>query len=268
MQLDFSHATLGRLPNRVLRLGMSASYRPGETAVRRAIDLGVGCFFLYGFDSQMVRALRDLPSSGRERLVIATGAYNLIWTRQNFRRTLEKRLRQLRTDYLDVFLYLGVMKPGDLDERALDELSSIRQDPRVRAVGMSCHDRRFAAEMSRRGALDTLMIRYNAAHRGAETEIFPSIDGQRTGVISYTATRWTALLRKSPNWAGPVPDAGLCYRFALSHPSVDVCLTAPRSERELEDNVRALERGPLNEDELRFMREFGDAVHARQKWFM
>ncbi len=268
MQVDFSHATLGRLPNRVLRLGLSASYRPGQAAVRRAIDLGVGCFFLYGFDSQMVRVLRALPASERERLVLATGAYNLVWTRQNFRRTLEKRLRQLRTDYLDVFLYLGVMKPADLDERALDELNAIRQDPRVRAVGMSCHDRKFAAEMGLRGALDTLMIRYNAAHRGAETEVFPSLDPRRTGVISYTATRWTALLRKTPNWKGPVPDASLCYRFVLSHPSVDVCLTAPRNQRELEFNLRSLERGPLDEDELRFMREFGDAVHARQQWFM
>ena len=107
--------------------------------------------------------------------MVATGAYNLIWTRQNFRRTLEKRLRQLRTDYIDVFHFLGVMKPKEFPEPLQEELQRLKEDGRVRAVAMSCHDRKFAGELAARGALDVLMIRYNAAHRGAEQDIFPHL---------------------------------------------------------------------------------------------
>jgi aryl-alcohol dehydrogenase-like predicted oxidoreductase len=114
------------------------------------------------------------------------------------------------------------------------------------------------------------MIRYNAAHRGAEQEIFPYLSLHNPGVISYTATRWTALLRRPRGWPaeGRLPSAAMCYRFVLSNPHVDVCLAAPSNPTQLEENLAALRQGPLDEEEMRFMREFGDAVHRQAKWFM
>ena len=44
----------------------------------------------------------------------------------------------------------------------------------VRRLGITTHQRPLAAEAARSGKLDLLMIRYNAAHRGAETEVFPA----------------------------------------------------------------------------------------------
>lgn len=267
---SFLHGHLGKLPAPVFRLGLSASYRPGKDTVLRAAGWGVNTFFFYGFDSHMTGALRELLKRGRERYVVVTGAYNFIWWRQDFRRTLEKRLRQLGTDYLDAFLFLGVMKPEQFPAGLCEKLQSLREDGRVKAVGISVHDRKFAGRLAAEGALDVLMVRYNAAHRGAERDVFPYVDEPGTGVISYTATRWRALLRRPKGWPrdGRVPDAGLCYRFALSHPAVDVCLTAPSDVRQLEANLKALEKGPLDEDEMRFLREFGDAVYRERKYFM
>ncbi|MFB3826142.1 MAG: aldo/keto reductase [Bryobacteraceae bacterium] len=258
----FRTATLGKLPTPVCRLGLSASYWPGKQAVFRAIDQGVNYFFMYGFDGQMTRALREVLPGRREQFVVASGAYNLIWMQQDLRRALEKRLRQLRTDYLDVFLFLGVMKPEHITPKVRDQMEELRHDPRVRAVGMSCHDRVFAGNMAAQGALDVLMIRYNAAHRGAEREIFPQLAAHRPGVVSYTATRWRKLLMRPRGWKGALPTAPQAYRFVLSNPHVDVCMTAPSNLKQLEQNLAALSAGPLPEDEMRFMREFGDTVHG------
>ena len=60
----------------------------------------------------------------------------------------------------------------------------------------------------------------------------------------------------------------MCYRFVLSNPNVDVCLTAPSNIKHLRENLAALDDGPLSEDDMQFMRKFGDAVHAQGKWFM
>jgi len=269
MPHDFLHATLGRTGLRVFRLGLSASYRPGKQAVYRAFDEGVNYFFCYGFDSHMTAALKELARKGRERLVIATGAYNLVWVHQNVRRTLEKRLRQLGTDYIDVFHFLGVMKPHQFTARAREGLEALRAEGKVRAIAISCHDRKFLGELAA-GSLDVLMLRYNAAHRGAEQDIFPHLEPHRPGVVSYTATRWTYLLRRPRDWSkdGRVPTAGDCYRFVLSNPNVDVCLTAPSNVKQLEENLAAVRLGPLSEDEMRFMREFGDAVYRQHKYFM
>ena len=137
-------------------------------------------------------------------------------------------------------------------------------------MSISCHGRKFAGQLAAEGALDCLIMRYNAAHRGAESDIFPNLAAHDPGVVSYTATRWTYLLRRTKWWPkdAPVPTAGQCYRFVLSNPHVDVCLTAPRSEKQLVENLAAVRQGPLPEDEMAFIRAFGDAVHRNAGWFM
>jgi aryl-alcohol dehydrogenase-like predicted oxidoreductase len=261
---EFLHSTLGRNGPPVFRLGLSASYRPGRQTVYRALDEGLNYFFFFGFDSHMTSVLREITPRDREHYVIACGAYNYIWWRQNFRRALEKRLRQLRTDYIDVFHFLGVMRGKEFPPQLQDELQALKEDGRVRAVSMSTHDRRFAGSLAAEGKLDAMMIRYNAAHRGAEQEIFPYLEPHRPGIVSFTATRWRFLTRRPRRWSktAPVPTAGECYRFVLSNPNVNVCLTAPTSLGQFEANLKAVRQGALDTDHHQYMCRFGDAVHA------
>jgi aryl-alcohol dehydrogenase-like predicted oxidoreductase len=270
MPTDFLHTTLGRTGWPVHRLGFSASYRPGRETVNHALDQGINFFFGFGIDSHLVAPLREVFRKRREGIILATGAYNYIWWHSNIRKDLEKRLRQFGTDYIDLFIFMGVMKPGEFPPDVLSEMQKLRQEGKVKAIAISTHDRRFAGELARKGDLDVLMIRYNAAHPGAEQEIFPHVGVHNTGVVAYTATRWTALLRRPRGWpaGGRVPTPGMAYRFVLSNPAVHVCLTAPRSVKELQENIDAVKRGPLSTEEMTFMREFGEAVHNQRKWFM
>ena len=267
---DFLRTPLGKLGTPVFRLGLSASYRPGRRAVFKALDEGIDYFFYFGFDTQMTGALRDSIGGRGERVVLATGGYNWILWRSNLRRTLEQRLRQMRTDYIDVFHFLGVTRRRDWNAQVRDELLALRERGLVRAAGISTHDRGLAAELVRDGTLDAVMIRYNAAHRGAESDFFPALAASNPAVVSFTATRWTTLLRRPRGYpaAGRIPTAGMCYRFALSHPGVQVCLTAPTSVRQLETNLAEVRRGPLDEEEMAFMRQFGDTVYRQYKYFM
>jgi aryl-alcohol dehydrogenase-like predicted oxidoreductase len=267
---DFLHSVLDRTGWPVHRIGLSASYRPSVDIVGAALDMGVNFFFGFGIDSRMIRGLRAVFPSQRDKVIVATGAYNLIIGSTNLRRTLEKRLRQLKTDYIDVFMFLGVMKPKEFPDRIRDELMRLRDEGKVRAIGISTHDRKLAGIVADRGELDLLMIRYNAAHRGAEKDIFPHCSCHNPALVAYTATRWTALLRRPKGWPEnrPIPTPSMAYRFVLNNPSVHVCLMAPRSRKEFEANFKAVADGPLSEDELKFMKEFGDVVHAQREWFM
>jgi hypothetical protein len=107
------------------------------------------------------------------------------------------------------------------------------------------------------------MIRYNAAHPGAERDIFPHLPEGRHTVVSYTATCWRYLLRRPRGWQGPMPTAGDCYRFCLSSPHVDVTLTGPASLEQLRENLAALEKGPLSSEEMTMFRELGPLIKAR-----
>ncbi|HEY0094936.1 MAG TPA: hypothetical protein VGB96_11445, partial [Archangium sp.] len=119
-----------------------------------------------------------------------------------------------------------------------------------------------AGKLAEDSPLDALMIRYNAAHPGAERDIFPHLDKRKPALVAYTATDWRRLLKRPRGWEGRVPTAGDCYRFCLSNPHVDVVLTGPASLAQLEENLAALERGPLSSEELEWMRRFGQAVHG------
>lgn len=61
---DFATATFGPDGKRVLRLGLSATYRPGLQALRRALDAGVNFLFCFGLDRQMIELIRGIPRHG------------------------------------------------------------------------------------------------------------------------------------------------------------------------------------------------------------
>jgi len=270
MNRDHIHTLLGNTGLTVHRLGLSGTYWPGKKTIYKALDEGLNFFFCFGIDKQMIAVLRDVLKKDREKYIVATGAYNLLLGHPNPERTLEKRLRQLRTDYIDIFLFLGVTKEKHFPEKTTEELCRLRETDKVRTVGISTHHRKFAGKLAAQGALDVIMMRYNAAHRGAEEDIFPHLEHHKPGIVSYTATRWRRLLRRPRNWPKdmPVPSAGMCYRFVLSNPHVHVCMTAPSNIRQLRENLAAVNKGPLSVEELDFMRDFGDAVYQSAKWFM
>lgn len=212
-------------------------------------------------NAALTRALKDEVRRGRERLVIATGPV-LGYFRGSLRRRAEKALRLLGTDYLDVFqlFWLGTMSA--FTRGTAEELVSLREEGKVRAVGVSIHDRPRAARLAEDSPLDLLMIRYNAAHPGAEREIFPRLERRRPAIVAYTATSWRKLLRAPRGWKGPAATAGDCYRFCLTSPHVDVVLSASGSADRLRENLESVGKGPLSAGEMDFMRQLGRAVHG------
>jgi aryl-alcohol dehydrogenase-like predicted oxidoreductase len=111
--------------------------------------------------------------------------------------------------------------------------------------------------------LDCVMVRYNAAHRGAEREVFPVTTARGLPVIAYTALRWGALLRPTPDDPPGfvVPRAPDWYRFVLAVPEVTVVLASPDNEDELREDLTVLSdtRG-LSFEEYEALKAHGDRV--------
>lgn len=268
---DFLTSCFGRSSKPVFRLGLAATYRPGKEAVHAALDAGINYLFYFGFDGQMTSALREALRGGRrERFLLATGGYNFLLWRSNLRRVIEARLRQLGTEYIDVFHYLGALSEKDWTPGIAEELEAIRRSGLVRAVSVSTHSFALARKLATTGAVDALMVRYNASHRQAETELFPHLGPGSPSIVSFTATRWSWLTRRPAGYPPdqPVPSAGMCYRFVLSNPQVRVCLCAPANRRQLDQDLAELSKGPLEEDEMEFMRRFGDLVERQHRFFL
>jgi len=61
------------------------------------------------------------------------------------------------------------------------------------------------------------------------------------------------------------PSAADCYRFALSHPAVDVCMMGARTTEQMRENLKALELGPLSEAERARLRRIGDHLYGKPR---
>ena len=121
-----------------------------------------------------------------------------------------------------------------------------------RFLAISGHNRPLFPKLAEKGIYDIFHIRYNAAHRGAEDEIFPHLPVEdRPGIVTYTATRWGKLLKpkKMPPGESP-PAASDCYRFVITNPNVDVCMCGPGNDNEMKEALRTLDLGPMNPEAL------------------
>jgi aryl-alcohol dehydrogenase-like predicted oxidoreductase len=177
------------------------------------------------------------------------------------RGSLERALRELKTDYTDLLLLGWWNEPPP--RKIVEAAQALKTAGLVRGILISCHHRPTFGSYIDNAAYDGIMLRYNAAHPGAESDVFPHLVRRRPGVVAYTATRWKALL--NPKFLPsnePVPRASDCYRFVLSNPNVDVCLTGPSNAAELDEAMLALDRGPLSDDEMAWMRRVGEHVHT------
>lgn len=257
---------LGSTGLRVSRIGFGSSYNAPAEAYERAFHEH-GINFLYWGSIRrrgMGEAIRRLAADGqRDRLVVALQSYD----RTGFLmgRFVARALTALGLDRADL-LILGWHNERP-PARVLDAAQRLVDSGRVLHLAMSGHRRTthgaLAADPSR--PFDVLMFRYNAAHRGAETEVLPFLPAaDRPGTIAYTATRWGQLLdpRRMPPGEEPL-TASECYRFALSQPGIDVCLSGPATAEHVHEACRALARGPLADDEMERVRRIGAFVRKR-----
>jgi len=246
---------------RVFRLGLAANFGIDEDSVRVAMDRGVNLFLWTRRAKGLASPLKQALKQRRDSVAIV-GYAAIGWFGWGVRRGAEKLLRQLGTDYLDVY-QLGWLGVGSAWTSTIErELVHLRESGKVRALSVSIHNRPRAAELARTSPLDMLMIRYNASHPGAEQDIFPALSDGKPSILAYTATDWRRLLKRPKGWKGETMTAGDCYRFQLSNPHVDMALMGPSNRAQLEENLAAFDKGPLTPAEEQWMREYGKAVHG------
>jgi len=264
--------------------GQSGSESDVIAHVRGAVDLGINFFDTaewYGTEAVVGKALAGVP---RDRLVISTKK-NIVPEDQadpdrEIRRSLEQSLKNLGTDYVDVYHVHGA-EPKDYRnamERHLPTLLRLRDEGKIRAVGIT---ERFVVDSShqmveravRDGVWDVVMVGFNLLNPCARENIFSLTAANGVGVlVSYALRRALSqperlkklcaeLVSKGAIAAGAVnPEEPLdfvvrdggalstqdaAYRFCRHEPGVDVVLTGTGNPQHLKANVESLCRPPL-----------------------
>ena len=283
-----------------LGLGRGKSEAEAVALIHRALDLGVNLFdtaAAYGTEAVLGKALAAVR---REEVVIATKApFNVSNPNSSAASavtSLDNSLRQLATDYIDVYQLHGVapaaydhacnvIAPALLKEKAkgkfrhLGITETAPHDPEHKMLQRAVAD----------GVWDVAMVGFHMMHQNAREAVFPLTRQHRVGTLLMFAVRnifsrpgqlaatmqELAAEGEVPRWltetdnplgfliyeggAQSVIDAA--YRFARHEPGVDVVLFGTGDPEHLRTNIASLLAPPLPEmDHARLASLFGHLV--------
>jgi L-galactose dehydrogenase len=184
----------------------------------------------------------------------------LVTTGRILRRRVEQTLQHLRTDRIDV-LHLHAVSPQQYPlavERVLPELDKLKNEGKIRAIGMTEEFLKDPAHQMLRAAvtapcIDTIMVGFNPINRSAADMIFPAARKEGKGVIGMFAARGLQRLSASEisRLNGDLKDAGvgslpaLAYRYCRYEPGIDIVLTGTSNPEHLRQNIASALSPPL-----------------------
>jgi aryl-alcohol dehydrogenase-like predicted oxidoreductase len=312
------HRVLGRTGLRVSEIGFGAwaiggnahgnSYGPTDdamsvAAVRRAADLGCNFFDtadVYGW-GHSEEILGEALEGRREEVLLATkvgGDFYHGGVRLNFEPgyvafALDRSLRRLRTDHVD--LYQLHNPPAEMmsDPATYDVLESLKAEHKIDHYGVSVHEPAEGLLCLGAGRPETLQVPFSLFRQEWIEDLFPEAHKANVGIIareplgngflagrigrdarfvpgdirSYwppgmVAGRAAGAERLSFLVSGDRSAAQAALRFALAFPEVSVAIPGAKTAAQAEENLRASDAPPLSSDELNearrlYARDFG-----------
>jgi aryl-alcohol dehydrogenase-like predicted oxidoreductase len=171
-------------------------------AIRRAVELGINWIdtaaaYGLGHSEDVVRlALEPLPAAERPYVFTKcglawdeadpNGGLRQIGAPDSIRREVEGSLRRLGVERIDLYQMHWPPKDGTPLEDYWQTLLDLKQQGKVRAVGLSNHDTLQLDAAERQGHVDALQPPFSAIRRDAAAAELPWCAAHDTGVIVYS----------------------------------------------------------------------------------
>ena len=288
--LKVSVAGLGCGGNSKIGRGKGQSTEDSVNLIRHAMDLGVK--FLdtaeaYGTERLVGQAIRAIP---REQVVVSTKYLAAGVSADRIATAIDTSLRELDTDYIDVFHLHGV-KPRDYDHAInvlAPELLRARGAGKIRFLGITeTSPNDYGQTMLQRAVnddcWDVMMPGFNMMHQVARTAVLPRTMDRGIGTLMMFVLRnifsvpgrlqatMTELAANGqlPGWlvdtqeplgflvreggAENVIDAA--YRYVRHEPGADVVLFGTSQIEHLESNIASILKPPLPPEDTAMLAE-------------
>ncbi len=290
--------TLGRTGLAVGELALGGLFvasfaSPLETArrtVARALDLGVNYIDTAPTYGNSEEVLGEVLAGERRPFILSTklsGTAPEYRTRDTayLRGAVERSLRLLRRDKVDILMIHEPDRPGQLDWWAdpegvggpvLELLDELKREGIIRFTGLGGTTSHELARLVGTGKFDVVLTAYNYSllWREAALEIFPAARARGVGIVLGSPLQQGALSRRYDDqvehgapWLSvsrrsqllalyryldetgmDIAECGI--RFVLSNPDVSCALVGAASPEEVERNVASAAKGPLPAEAL------------------
>ena len=211
--------------------------------VKRCYELGINYYdTARGYTTSEERIGKALEGV-RDNVYIATKSHAK--TAKELRENLETSLKNLRTDYIDLYqlhnvgleTYKTLQAPGG----PLEELLKIKEEGVARHIGATSHSPTFLTNiLNERSPFETIMVGYNYIALEPSKELLPLCKKMDIGTVIM-----------KPFGGGAFTNARTALKFILANENADCTIPGMQSVREVEENVAVCgEDLTLAKDEL------------------
>jgi len=161
------YRTLGKTGLKVTTVGMGVMNCSDPAVLQRAFDLGINFYdtadcYMRGRNEEMVGKVFQ---GRRDKVFIQTKVHD--HDEKQMRQSVERSLRRLRTDYIDVLVWHDLHRPEEVsDERLFEFMTKMKKEGKVRFTGFSSHSNMAALlkEAARLTYHDVALVSYNFTH--------------------------------------------------------------------------------------------------------
>ena len=268
--------TLGKTGLEVSRLGLGLAWigfeltlnetqQAGEV-LNTALDAGVNLLdtaACYGISEELIGRT---VAHRRQEYFLATkcghGGTGVDWSAETVNENIDRSLRRMRTDYLDIVQLhsCGVQILEESD--AVQALLDAKKAGKTRFIGHS-GDNESARWVIDSGLFDTLQTSFNLIDQRARTQLFPAAEANDIGVIikrPIANAVWRAAKSPSAYYddyferaktmdaMGPIPGAPedrilLPMNFTFAHEEVDTAIVGTKNPDNMRQNIELFNSG-------------------------
>ena len=264
---DIPKRSLGRTGEKLTIVGQGGArfhlipFDEGKAVVRRAYDLGVNYFDMARsyFDGHAEEVYGAVIPGFRKEIFLTTKSGQR--TREGAEADLEKSLRTMKTDYVDLWQMHGVNKMADVERifapgGAMEAFEAARKAGKCRFIGYTnCRDPEVHVAMLRHAErFDTALMPLHAADTSFsdspkmsfEQTALPAARERGVGIFAIKVFGNAFLLRTF--------SVGDCLRYTLSLPITAAALGCS-TIGQIEDDVRIAQNfKPLSEEDRAALR--------------
>ena len=161
------YRNLGKTGLKVTTVGMGVMNCSDPAVLQRAFDLGINFYdtadcYMHGKNEEMVGKVFQ---GKRDGVYIQTKVHD--HDEKRMRQSVERSLRRLRTDYIDVLVWHDLHRPEEVsDERLHEFMAKMKKEGKARYTGFSAHGNMASLlrEATRSAYHDVALVSYNFTH--------------------------------------------------------------------------------------------------------
>lgn len=240
---------LGRTGIKIKRLGFGGipiqqiSEEKAIEVVRRCYELGINYYDTARNYTVSEERIGKALGYVRDQVFFATKTHAL--TKDKVLEELEISLKNLRTDYIDVYQLHGVSSRENWEKitapkGALEAFQESKEKGKIRHIGITSHHPSLMTEIVKEDIFETVMIPFNYLATEPAEKLLPLCHKMNVGTVIM-----------KPFGGGAFSNAETALKYVLNNENVDVVIPGMMSISEVEENVAVSSASyTLTENEL------------------